>query len=345
MVAISRALIDNGVRVSMLTWRWPQPVTWPELDPRVNIWALPTARYYAARFIVPFYVAHLWRHRYDMVYIHFADYGEAAALNTLHLLRRPQTYSIVFHFPYSQVPHRYETLASSNLVACADTLIAVSDFVAREAQAFLSRSCAVIPHGVDTKVFQPDRSRRSAVRAELDVSPEAPMLLTVAALEERKGVQWVLRVLPLIMNEVPDVVYVAIGDGPYRPRLEGLANELGITDQVRFLSARADVARYYQAADLMVILSKGEASSLVSLEAMACELPVIASMHPPFDELIAPEWGCQVDEMDTQGLADTVTTLFSDPERRRCMGQAGRAHVMKRHTWDRVAQQYLDLLK
>jgi glycosyltransferase involved in cell wall biosynthesis len=251
----------------------------------------------------------------------------------------------VLHFPYSQVPHRYETLKATGLAARAEQVIAVSEFVDREAEAFLGRSCAVISHGVDTGVFNPDPAQRASLRAELNLSPDAPIVLTVSALEERKGVQWMIHALPRLIEALPGATYVVVGDGPHKETLRSLADELGVADRVRFLGARTDVARFYQAADLMVILSKGEASSLVSLESLACGTPVIASRHPPFDELIAPQWGRQVDERDSLALADTIVALLSSPQRLHCLGEAGRAHILDRHNWDQVAQEYFELLR
>jgi phosphatidylinositol alpha-1,6-mannosyltransferase len=343
-INLSSALVEQGADVDVLTWRWPDPISWPERDPRVNIRALPKSRYFAAHCIVPFYVAHLLRHRYDMVYINFADYGEAPALNALHWLGQSQPYTIVLHFPHSQVPHRYETLKASGLAARAERVIAVSEFVAREAEAFLGRECTVISHGVDTEIFQPDPAQRAPVRAELGASPDAPMLLTVSALEERKGVQWMVRALPRVVEAMPNVIYVVVGDGPYKESVKSLADELGVADHVRFLGARTDVARFYQAADLMVILSKGEASSLVSLEAMACGTPVVAPEHPPFSELIMRKWGRQVSRKDNRTVSNTVLELLSSPKHRRRMGKAGRTYVLEHHIWPQVADQYLKLL-
>jgi glycosyltransferase involved in cell wall biosynthesis len=253
-------------------------------------------------------------------------------------------WSIVLHYPYSQVPHRYESFARSGLARGARSIIAVSKFVASEAKSILGRTCEVIPHGVDTSIFRPNRALRSAVRAELGVPDNTPLLLTVAALEERKGVQWMLRALRAVAQRFPTVVYVVVGDGPYLPVLERLAQELGIVGHVHFLSSRSDVERFYQAADLFILLSRGEASPLVVLEAPACQLPIVTSLHPPFNELISPQWGRQVNETDAGLVADTIAKLLADTRMLQHMGQAGYKHILEHHSWSAVAERYLDLI-
>ena len=340
-VNLSSTLVQHGVNVDILTWRWTEPISWPELDPQVRVKAIPTAKYYAAYFAPIFLVHHLLRHRYDMIYLHFADYGEAITMRTLRRLGRHQPYSIVLHFPYPQVPHRYETMKTSGLLANAQQIIAVSNYVAEEAEAFSGRPSKVISHGVDTDMFCPCPEKRDVVRAMLDIPARAPLLLTVAALEERKGVQWVLKALPHILKHQDDVYYVIVGDGPHRSRLENLAHEMGIIRRVKFLGEQTEVAPFYQAADLMLILARGEASSIASLEAMACGVPVLASRHPPFDELVKRGWGQQMDETNIGVLAQQIIELLTDPQKRSKLGRNGRMQILQHHTWGAIAEQYL----
>ena len=87
-INLGTALVRQDTAVDILTWRWPEPLSWSELEPRVTVRTFPTSRYYAANLVVPFYVLALMRNRYDMLYIHFADYGEAPALRLLRQFRR-----------------------------------------------------------------------------------------------------------------------------------------------------------------------------------------------------------------------------------------------------------------
>lgn len=337
---LASALAVAGAQVDILTWRWPNPLTWAELNPAVRVLTLPTARYYAARFVWPFLLAHLWRERYDHIFIHFADYGEAPALN----LARRQPYTVVLHFPYHQVPQRYHSLVSSGLLQRATHRISVSEYVAREMREWAGYSSRVISHGVDLGRFRPQPESRASVRAQLGLDPTDLLILSVCALEMRKGVQRVLRALPIVLRQIPEVHYLVVGDGPDGLALRRLREELGLTRRVHFLPATPDVQRYYQAADVFAILAHGEASSLVGLEALACGLPVIAAQQPPFDELIQPAWGCQVAEGDPSAVAVALCNLLTDPAARAHLGLAGRAYIEANHTWQMIAARYLEFL-
>jgi glycosyltransferase involved in cell wall biosynthesis len=336
---LANALAQQAAEVHLLTWRWPNPVQIDSLGVRVQVHCLPTSRYFAAQAIVPFYVGALLRQACDFVWIFFAGYGEAEALT----LVPSQRFGIVLHYPFSQVPHRYREFQRYRLARRADCIVSVSNFVAQGARAALGRESVVIQHGVNTQRFAPDSAARLAGRQALQVAPDAPLLLTVAALEERKGVQWVLRALPFVLEKMPDTAYVVVGDGPYRGELERLVRDLHLGQAVNFLGSQQDVAPYYQAADVSIILARGEASSLSTLESLACEVPVIAARQPPFGELITPECGLQVTEEDAEQVAEAILSLLVDPVRRQALGQAGRARVQAEFTWARAAEGYLHL--
>ncbi len=346
VAALSRSLSEKNVSVEILTWNRPNPICWPELSELsdIKIKAFPLPRYFEAKFIVPFYALDLAVNRYDDVIIHFADYGEAEALYLLKLIGRKIPYSIVLHYPYSQVPHRYHSFNKTLLAQGAKRIIAVSRFVAEEAEKILGRPCEVISHGVDTDLFKPDLSKRAEVRRRMGVPENARVFLTAAALEERKGVQHFIKTLPLLLKSRPESFYAVLGDGPYLQSLKDLACERGVESRVRFVSATSTPFEFYQAADLFVILAKGEASSLVSLEAMACEVPVMASKQRPFEELIDPRWGIQVREDQPQEIVSQIDALFSNSENFEKMRKAARIEVLKNYQWGHVAESYLQVL-
>ncbi len=179
---LANALAGRGVEVHLLTWKWPQVLKIDEIDSRVHIHSLPTARYFAAKAIVPFYVRHLSKHAYDFVWIAFAGYGEAEALR----LARKQPFGIVFHYPLAQVPHRYREFKRYGLAQRAAQIVSVSEYVADGVREFFGRESTVIHHGVDAERFKPDEEGRRAKRKELRLG-EAPLLVTVAAITSRRS--------------------------------------------------------------------------------------------------------------------------------------------------------------
>jgi len=340
---LANALVESGCDVDLITWTWPAPLEIESLDQRVKVECLPTSRYFAAQAIAPFYVWQLIKRHYDFVWINFAGYGEAEALMLLRTVRR-QRFGIVFHYPLAQVPHRYREFQRYGLAGYAARIVSVSQYVADGARDCFGRESEVIRHGVNAQRFHPDKEARRAKREELDVG-EAPLLVTAAALEERKGIQWVLRAMPKILERFPETTYLVLGEGEYRSALEQLASELGVQTQVRFLGEQQDVTPFFQAADVSLILSRGEASSLTALESLACEIPVIAARRPPFEEIITDECGVLVNEEDAGAVASAITRLLADQDRRALMGQRGRLLVQEKFSWERAADQYIQVME
>lgn len=341
---LASALAKTGVQVDVLSWRWPNPLSWKELYPTVRVLTGLTPKYFAAKLIWPFYLKRLFQERYDHIFINFADYGEAQAIKLISLIRS-QPFSVVLHFPYSQVPHRYHSLTSSHLFERACHVVAVSSYVREQMQAYSGKICELIPHGVDASLFRNNPTAKHQLCRELGLDPRANLILSVCALEMRKGVQHVMRSLPLLKRAIPGVEYLVVGDGPDSEKLRRISKELNVADYTHFLPATPNVQPFYQAADLFVILANGEASSMVSLEALSSELPVVASKHPPFNELINPAWGYQVNEENPDQVASVIERLLTERETREQMGKAGRQYILKHHNWDVIAEQYLGLLR
>ncbi len=345
VLSLAQALQNKKTKVEILTWDNKNPISWSRLDANLDIKKCKAHRYFEYLFSAVFIFLTLMKNKYDMVFINFSNYGESIALNLCQFFGNKQPFSIVLHYPYFEVAHCYDSFIKSGLAKEAKYIIAVSHHVAKEAEPVFERPCEVISHGVEAHLYKPDNVIRNAIRTSLGISQHAFVILTVAALEERKGIQKCLHAMPLVLEKIPNLVYWIIGDGLYRKTLENLARELGISSNMRFFGAFADVASYYKSADLFMLLSQGEASSLVLMEAMASELPVIGSNHPPFDELINPSWGCRVNGEDAKVVSDTIFDLYNKPRLRQDMGKAGRQFILKNHTWDKAAEAYLNLIK
>jgi glycosyltransferase involved in cell wall biosynthesis len=339
---LTSALAESGVEVDILTW--PGPVVHPENGngTRVALHLAPSVGYYEKYFAAPYYCSKFLLNRYDHVVVNFAGYGEGPALRLINSIKAVR-FSVVFHFPRTLVPHRYLEFERWGFSKRAHNLIGVSDFVGQQVENWAHRPVSVIGHGVDTKRFKPDKEKRRAKREELGVG-EAPLLLTAAALEERKGIQWVVRALPDILAFFPDTYYVILGEGSDRAELERLIRELGLENHVWLKGAVDDVEAYLSAADIGVLLSKEEALGISVVEYAASGLPVITSKWPPFDELVNAEWGVAADETNSRQLAEIITGLLADPEKRTRMGSAGRLSVETNHSWQQVAHQYRQLI-
>jgi glycosyltransferase involved in cell wall biosynthesis len=337
------ALGKQGIVVDILTWAGPLDVPDCVRVSGVRLHRVPSVRYFQAQFAVLYYVYWILKGNYRHILVHFSGYGEGLALRLARFICRIQ-YSIVFHFPRSLVPYRYCEFERWGFLDNATHLIAVGQATANEVEKWAFRSCAVIGHGVDIERFKPSNNLRIKTRRELGIPDEASILISTAALEERKGVHWVIRAMLNVLGERNDTYYLILGNGPYRESLVELVKNLNLQEKILFLGFQRDVAPYLAASDIALLMSYGEASPVSVLEFAACGLPVITSPHEPFAELVHSDWGRRVSEKDSKALSDEIIHLLSSPLLRASMGVAGRAWVAKNHIWYQVANIYIKLV-
>ncbi len=175
---------------------------------------------------------------------------------------------------------------------------------------------------------------------------DAPVILTVARLVEKKGVDMVLRALPSILRAVPGVRYLIVGDGPLRLQLQALARELGVAGQVLFVGTvehnSSDLPRYYSACDVYVMPSRslpghGEVESfgISYLEAGAAGKPVVAGRGGGVEEAVEDGvTGLLVDPLDVNEIAQAIVKVLKDEELARRLGENGRKRAAKQPDWD-----------
>lgn len=209
---------------------------------------------------------------------------------------------------------------------------------------------AIIPPGVDVERFHPDPAAGEAVRRRYQLG-DGPLLLTVARLTPRKGHDLVLRALPALRRQFPDLHYAIVGVGADAPRLHRLIAELGLIDVVRLIGAVEDAALpgWYNAADVMVMPNRMEGSDvegfgIVFLEAAACGKPVIGGRSGGTDDAVLDgRTGYLVDPTSIADLVAAAARLLADSALARAMGEAGRIRVEREFTWRRSAERLLAL--
>ena len=196
----------------------------------------------------------------------------------------------------------------------------------------------VIPNGVDIERFRPVESR---------LRNDPVRLLFVGRLTYQKGADTLIRALHELDGKVPFEAEL-VGDGDARPQLERMAEQFDLRNRVHFFGwlSRDEIPTRYRGADIFVLPSRDEGMPNVVLEAMASGLPVIASDIAGSEELVQHgETGLLVPPEDPEGLAGALVELVGTTGLRERMGCAGRALVEQGYAWNRVAQQYLELLR
>jgi phosphatidylinositol alpha-1,6-mannosyltransferase len=145
------------------------------------------------------------------------------------------------------------------------------------------------------------------------------VLLTVGrmdAAEQAKGFDEILNVLPELVAETPALVYVAVGDGSDRIRLQAKADALGLNDHCIFAGyvSESEKLEYYRLADVFVMPSRLEGFGYVFLEALAVGVPVIASKVDGSREAVRNgEWGALVDPAKPDELIAAIRLALNNP--------------------------------
>jgi glycosyltransferase involved in cell wall biosynthesis len=224
----------------------------------------------------------------------------------------------------------------------ADALIAVSEFVARAlvSSGYSAARIRVVLNGIDVTDRRPSEGRKEA-RQEFSLPSDAPVVLTVCRLGAGKGPGDLIRGLPSVRAEYPDVRLLIVGgeaEPGFRSRLVELTHELGVAGNVVFTGWRNDVPRLMAAADIFAMPAVGDPFPLVYLEAMAMGLPVVALHSGGAPEAVEDGiTGLLSDPGDINGLAENLLALIRDPARRTAMGTEGRRRAESYFTAPRMA--------
>lgn len=201
----------------------------------------------------------------------------------------------------------------------------------------------VMPNGTNPQQFFPVSSDK--LRDELDLN-DRPVVMTITRLVPRKGVDTSIRAMKEVISDIPDALYLIVGDGEDMARLQSIVKEMNLEDNVRFLGRVPHnyVNEYYNLCDVFVMTPRTESLNIegfgiVYLEANACGKPVIGSKSGGIpDAIVDGETGILVDEDEPVQLAKAIVRLLNDKELARKMGKNGRQRVNDETNWDIIAK-------
>jgi len=216
--------------------------------------------------------------------------------------------------------------------ACSDRAaepeaVVANSYVGRDYHRHLGyapRAFPVIPNGIDTQRFMPNSSARSRMRAQLGISGTTPLAIHVARVDPMKDHESLVSVASML----PNVQFIMVGSG---------TNDISGPKNLQALGARRDLAELYPAADLALSTSAfGEGFSNVVAEAMACEVPVVATDVGDSRRII-DDTGIVVPPRDVGAMKSAIEKLLheskTDHENR---GHAARARIVERYSLDRA---------
>jgi glycosyltransferase involved in cell wall biosynthesis len=202
-----------------------------------------------------------------------------------------------------------------------------------------------IPFGIDMERFRPDPLAGAAVRKALDLSQETFVIGAVGHFGPEKGIDVVVRGFQkLVAGPLPvPVVLVVFGSGTHeqQERLQALARSMP-SARILFAGFHNDIHRWLRAFDLFVHAPRLEAFGLALVEAMATQLPLIATRVGGIPDIVREgETGLLVSPEAPEELAAAMARLISDPCLRRSLAEQARQAAVEQFNAERFAQRYL----
>ena len=223
----------------------------------------------------------------------------------------------------------------------SDGVTAISEYLKQATrESFQFDDIKVIPNFV----CQSDYQRHPVDELRRELSPKGETLLVhVSNFRPVKRPVDCVEILSRVLKKNINARLVMVGDGSERTNAEHRARCLGIFEKCSFVGKQPKIVDYLSASDVLLLPSEQESFGLAALEAMACEVPVIASRVGGIPEVVTDgETGFLSEIGDVTKMADDAARLLSDEKFRREMGMRARESALSRYSTDIVIPQYIE---
>jgi N-acetyl-alpha-D-glucosaminyl L-malate synthase BshA len=224
----------------------------------------------------------------------------------------------------------------------SDAVTAVSDYLKhRTIQEFqIQRSVEVIPNFVNCDIYgrAPDQTFRRKFAAA-----DEGILTHISNFRPVKRVEDVIGIFALVRSKLKARLLM-VGDGPERPKAEWLARTHGVAEDVIFVGKQNDMSQFLAVSDVLLLPSELESFGLVALEAMACEVPVIATRVGGIPEVVRDGLdGFLYEVGNVKAMADGSFAILNQPHVRETMGRAARERALQEFCASKIVMKYENL--
>lgn len=284
-------------------------------------------------------------------FLQFGHYHEFCLLGILSKILFRLPYLIYFHGIdlYIVRKSKLKFLLFKLAVKNAKTVIANSNFIANNLIKFgvAKEKIKIITPAVDWQKFNLNDNDQSLM--DKYYLNGKRVIMSIGRLTKVKGIDLVIKSLPKVIKEIPNLVYLIVGEGfgDYRKELEGLVYELNLSENVFFAGGVKDQeeekSKYYNLAELVVMPSREiklekysqvESFGIVALEAQAMGRPIIAANIGGLKESVADyKTGILFPHEDIEALGSAIIKLLKDHELTKTMGRNGRERIEKEFNW------------
>jgi N-acetyl-alpha-D-glucosaminyl L-malate synthase BshA len=226
-------------------------------------------------------------------------------------------------------------------IEVSDGVTAVSEWLKRETHRNFGteKAIEVVPNFVDPQRFQKHRS----AYCDLFGASTEKLMCHVSNFRPVKRIMDVLEIFLRVSRTIPTRLMM-VGDGPDRSRAEAFCRQHRISDHVYFLGNVPNLEEIVAASDLFLLPSEAESFGMAALEAMSCEVPVIATNAGGLPEVVTNGVnGYLLPVGDVDGMSERALEILSDRDLQRRMGVAGRSAVMERFDEAQVVPVYREM--
>jgi N-acetyl-alpha-D-glucosaminyl L-malate synthase BshA len=193
-------------------------------------------------------------------------------------------------------------------------------------------------------VCQTDYQRHGVETLRQELAPHnEPLLVHVSNFRPVKRPVDCVEILAQVLQKGIKTRLIMVGDGSERPNVEHRARCLGVYDSCAFVGKQPKIVDYLSASDVLLLPSEQESFGLAALEAMACELPVIASRVGGLPEVVTDgETGFLSEVGDVEKMANDAAHLLTDNDFRQEMGRRARESAISRYRTDLIIPRYVE---
>jgi len=317
---------SNKWSIIIYTWYSFAKIDWGKWNSKIIIRKVPSLKYYRKFVASIFYKMWIRFDNPDLIICNFLWHGELSVF-------RPDKDIAIFHNPVSQLKERYIQTKSvltndSNIVFDSiDSLMQYRNFSG------FKNSGVKINTGVNINYFTPKRNK---------ILSKPIKLVCISEFEERKGVQFLIKALPDIIEICPVILNI-YGSGRCKALYEKLIIDLKLIDNVIINKPVNNTRNILWETDIYFLLSNGEGFPLGLLEALSCGVPAVTSSYPPFNEM-DDSVVTKIDRNNPNEIVSIVNKL-SIKDYYNEISFRSRDYAVKNFSWESISSQYIKYIE
>jgi len=215
----------------------------------------------------------------------------------------------------------------------------------------VERPIRVIPTGISFAPFAPEsycKNDIAELKQSIGILPNERVLLSLGRVGKEKSIDVIIKQMPKILEMMPGVKLVIVGDGPVRAELEEISKNLQVDANVVFTGAKPwnEIGKYYQIGDAFINASVTETQGLTYVEAMAAGLPVIAKFDQSIEKLVRHDVTGYTFSNDADLAQLVVDVLTNDADKERIISTAASSieHLSSKKYGQSAANLYAEVI-